>query len=1261
MAFNKLSWTTPESTVANILTGITASVVIQAYNPDQPNDNITYQLISGTLPTGMSLSASGVLSGTPVWPAASSGTFTTVTYPFVVRARSSNTAITPIDGNFSVILTNSVNTSITWITPSGVLGTVPNNEFYSLPLQVVTTPGVTVSYKFLSGQLPPGMQVVAAGTLQGVPTLTDAVSVSDIQEFRFTIRATSSVGKISDRAFSIKVSSVVAPVVTPTTEYLGQIFDGTYYAQQLNLTSADPSPTVTWTILNGTLPPGVSLSSTGLVSGYIQPIELDGAFGPSGYDGTTFTGGVITEQQRYAFGPYDFDAINQSLSYKFTVQAFDGANYDLQTYQLDVVARSSFTADNSNVTVDTTFLTVDQTNIYNPVLLDLSTTLPLGRQASNYAYKFQGYDYQGDTLTYSLYNTIGAFDAFVDPSDKGFDYLPFDDYTPAVGGLVTLTAPTWTPFTNTTNPYIYYTPNPAIIGDTYNVTGNVFGTTFLDASVQANITFAFTGNTYSIATPSTLPGLGLDSTTGWVYGKIKPQTSSLATYRFGIIVSKVRDGITYSSTPKLFNLPVLGSVNNTITWITPSNLGSINNGSISELSISAESVTGLGVTYELYDAPGVSVRLPQGLELLPSGNISGRVSFETFGLDNYTTTFDNSTMTIDNAFTFTVKATTTDLSTSSTKEFTIKVNTINTKPYDSLYLKALPTIEQRTLYNNIINDTSIFDPAVIYRPTDPWFGKSNELKILFMAGLNPDELAAYQTAMVNNHFNKTYNFGDIKTAVVLDEFFEVKYEVVYIDVIDPGEISDTSGPGLSINLSTRNANPYIDENGNTYFTAYPNSTQNMLRRIEAGVGYSDKNALPDWMLSNQQDPNDPTKFQAPLGFTKGVVVAYTIPGASKKIAYKLSNVGFNFTDIPFTVDRYLLDNYYSTNFDSNTGAYISGRETTFDQVPSNVTGRLVATVNYAVQVPFDSIHGKSVDDLIARGGIDGITYFRDGETLVFAKQENFAPARPNDGWSIYSTGYFGDENTSGAIEGYDAEPYETLTTIPGYLELQQKETPVQTVSVNSVTVYPSNNLIGVSSTAGIVSGSEIIFTAPGAAGVVYAPSNPLAIPIILNSTYNFGNVFAGNAFYRTYYVSNVVDSTHIELGVGVNPTLSNATIPAGSTVTGYVFANQRGGVWQINIRENTVFLEFKQTVEVNQRVGVINGKSYGGAVLVYSGTAVAGQSVPSYILYKYDPSQSIQRTTFNNDTTKFFSYRDQFYQPGSNDKYVKFPQYGVFT
>ena len=75
------------------------------------------------------------------------------------------------------------------------------------------------------------------------------------------------------------------------------------------------------------------------------------------------------QQQEYDYGPYDFNQLSQNVNYSFTIQAYDGANYDTQNYIIEVVARNSWTADSTNNTIDNSFLTVDATNIYYPILL----------------------------------------------------------------------------------------------------------------------------------------------------------------------------------------------------------------------------------------------------------------------------------------------------------------------------------------------------------------------------------------------------------------------------------------------------------------------------------------------------------------------------------------------------------------------------------------------------------------------------------------------------------------------------------------------------------------------------------------------------------------------------------------------------------------------------------------------------------------------------------------------------------------------------
>lgn len=1116
----ELVWATKPGTIANMYIGTPTSVLVLAYNPATPTESLTYQLISGSLPPGMSISDNGIISGIPDYTGISNLFFSTLTYTFILRARDSQLNV--VDGQFTIILNNTTNSDFAWITPSGSLGTFPNGEFYQLPLEVTTPPGSSVAFSFVSGELPPGMYVVPAGYLQGVPTLTTATQINKSQTFNFTIRATGSTGYISDRYFSLSITNIYSTIIEPSSPVaniypdgssvsvvdLGTYLDGSYYAQQLSVNSLNPNVSITWSNI-GALPPGVTLSNTGLLSGYIQPVELVGTNGPAGYDAETVDpgSGAIIEAQEYDYGPYDFNNITQTYNFSFSVQAFDGANYSIQKYTIKIVSRKGYTADNTYIDVDNTFLTIDQSNIYYPVLLNADVkVLPQGRQDAYYAYKFEGFDFNGDPLSYSLSSTYGTFDARIPNIDNGFDYN----------------------------------------GDTItHLTG-----------------VGYDSHDESASSTTNLPGLVLDAATGWLYGKLLPQSANLAYYEFGIIVSKVVDGVTYSSNPVYFSLPVLGEINNTLDWVTPANLGTIANGAVSDLYVEASSMLGKSLTYSLYDKKGFPIRLPQGLQLLPTGEISGRVSFEAFSIDNYTTTFDNNKLTVDRTYNFTVQAVTEDGTASILREFTILLDVIDLKPYDNLYLRALLPLNERHQWNSIINNKDIFNPSMIYRASDAWFGIAQDIEMLFLTGLNPSILNDYSFATKLNHYTKRYDFGDIKTAVVLDETYNVKYEVVYIEMLDP-EMSTTGivetsgfytgnvrfGPNATVDLSQTISNAYIDANGNEFNVIYPNTSENMTGRLVQNVGYYDKSSLPPWMTSNQISSKS-KEFSVPLGFTKAVVLAYTKPGYSNLIAYRLRNANLNFNNIEFRVDRYFLDNFYTKNFDPSTSSYRTGAETTFDQNPTLNLGAIVASVNYGVTKAFNQIHGRLVSYINANGGIDGVTTFRDGDTLIFVQQENFINGGPYDGWVKYTDAFIGDNITTSTVEGYDSEEYDMYSVVPGFLEKIQQVSPV----------------------------------------------------------------------------------------------------------------NQRGGVWKINIINNTVNLTFVQEIDPNQKVQIRNGSTYINAIVYYNQNLLPGMSVPRYTLYTYNNlSVTAIRTTFNGDTTKFFSYRDEYYAQSTQDQIIKFPQTDAFS
>lgn len=548
-------------------------------------------------------------------------------------------------------------------------------------------------------------------------------------------------------------------------------------------------------------------------------------------------------------------------------------------------------------------------------------------------------------------------------------------------------------------------------------------------------------------------GLSIDLQTGWITGQLPPQTVDKVEYDFEIVSYK-RDDPTYQDR-QLYTLTILGDLNNRIDWVTATDLGSIVSGTVSDLSIEAVSTLGKTVIYEL--TPNATHRLPQGLILTRNGLISGRVSFELFGLDSGTTTLDKDKTTFDQTYRFSATARDITTSTSATKEFTIKVRAFTKIPYEDLYLKALPTVEQRALFSDIVNDTSIFPIEKIYRSEDPYFGISKSIRSLFLPGLSPSTLAEYIQAASTNHFSKRFLFAGIKTAQVLDENFNVKYEVVYLQLDSENDIetslfthANEIGPSDVINLSGVIENAYFDQQGNAYTTAYPNSTQNMESMIIGQIGYENKGALPDWMTSRQADGRQ-------LGFVHAVVLAYTKPGESNLIAYRLKQREFNFNSIDFTVDRYHLDNKYSENYDISANAFVTSTETTFDRYPSlSSTITNVGTVDFASTSPFEEINNRYLDEIRASGGIDGVLNIRNGMTLVFATQEFYSSqgdiSDRNQGWANVKV-LWDDESWAYNIDTTDndyqlpppgtnadntdttpGQPWDDANYVPGFVE-----------------------------------------------------------------------------------------------------------------------------------------------------------------------------------------------------------------------------------
>ena len=205
------------------------STTLQASGGTPPYN---WTISSGTLPAGLSLSSSGTIGGTPSAPGS---------FDFSVRANNSAPKA------FSVVVTPGATVITTGNLPQGQVG-----QAYSATLQAS---GGTPPYNWTiaSGALPGGLLLSSSGTISGTP--------SSAGSFDFSLRADDSAPK----AFGIVVSAAEPPPVNITsssvlTGTVGQSFSAT-------LSASGGTPPYTWSLAGGTLPPGVNLADSGIVSG----------------------------------------------------------------------------------------------------------------------------------------------------------------------------------------------------------------------------------------------------------------------------------------------------------------------------------------------------------------------------------------------------------------------------------------------------------------------------------------------------------------------------------------------------------------------------------------------------------------------------------------------------------------------------------------------------------------------------------------------------------------------------------------------------------------------------------------------------------------------------------------------------------------------------------------------------------------------------------------------------------------------------------
>jgi len=799
--------------------------------------------------------------------------------------------------------------AITWITPAGSLGILVERNTLEIPVLATSTSG-SITYSVIAGRLPRGLRL-SNNVINGSP-----VEVRRFTEYRFVIRADDGVD-LEDRTFRLSVDGSDLPYWLTREGFLkvGKnnayfVLDNSYVEFQLEADDTDinAGDTLEYYLvpIGGELPPGLTLSKTGVISGFTDPIfavdysaTQTGAYDTAGFDILPLD---KPEARSNGFDSFLYDNVTYDYNepsraprrlsrfYTFIVAVSDGVNEVRRVFRIYVVTEEFLQADNSIVQVDTNLFQADATGDRVPLWITESN---LGRfRADNYV-----------TIYLDVYDPV------------------------SLSGTITY-------FLLATNPD--GSPSiipPGLVLDT--ITGELAGR----VPYQAAITKTYQFTMQAVNFPVTLADVNYTLVGDWSSTRIYFENQAVRYLGFVYICLQEHRNVVpvdgpywnlgVATSEKTFTVDIIGEIESAIQWVSSTDLGIIKPNQPSTINVLAESLLyGNKVIYELYS--GV---LPPGLTLLSTGIIQGKVKqfadsqgpgltrffdrdsslIDSTGTITFNTTFDDNVTSFGKKFTFKIKARDTAQFAENIKEFFINVISSTEKTFANLYLKAFQTKDKRLNWYNFITNSNIFRSSDIYRYGDLNFGIQTELRVLVFAGIESVGAVGYVQAMSQNHYRKNLKFGNVKYAVAKDLLTqEPIYEVIYVDVVDEFEKNGTSVSStvnLSNSISSKVLVSYdaIKVDSNIPFASdsdhqriFPNSIKNMRRRIR-GVGERDREFLPLWMRSIQADSFVET------GYVKALILCYLQPGKSEGVISRIKSSGFDFKSIDFTADRYVID------------------------------------------------------------------------------------------------------------------------------------------------------------------------------------------------------------------------------------------------------------------------------------------------------------------------------------------------------------------
>nr|WP_238148576.1 putative Ig domain-containing protein [Xanthomonas campestris] len=231
----------------------------------------SFAVTAGALPAGLTLSAAGVLSGTP-----------TATGSFNFTATATDSGGSPTSGNRAYTLTVAGATVTLPATslPAGTAG-----QAYSGALNPATGGIAPYTYAVTAGALPAGITLNgSSGALTGTP--------GSVGSFAFSVTATDSTSGTPSQGTRGYILNIAAPPIVVAPSTLPAATRGTAYSQTLSA-SGGTAP-YTYALASGALPAGLTLASNGTLSG---TATVEGSFN---FTVTATDAGSFTANQAYS-------------------------------------------------------------------------------------------------------------------------------------------------------------------------------------------------------------------------------------------------------------------------------------------------------------------------------------------------------------------------------------------------------------------------------------------------------------------------------------------------------------------------------------------------------------------------------------------------------------------------------------------------------------------------------------------------------------------------------------------------------------------------------------------------------------------------------------------------------------------------------------------------------------------------------------------------------------------------------------------------